>query len=387
MKRIVGQATEFHRGRVASVSDVATTHQDRGETMGAIDRISTLYVGDITRWDAVRARDPGADGVFLYSVATTGVYCHPSCAARPARRGNVAFHDTPQAAERFGFRACKRCRPDLAPRAEREAALVSRACRTIEAAEERLSLEALATAAGVSPFHFHRLFRRIVGVTPRAYAAARRTTKVQTGLTQATSVTDTIYQAGFGSSGRFYEAAQGMLGMTPSVWQAGGLGEAISFATGDCSLGCVLVATTSKGICAILLGDRPAALADDLAARFPRAGISADAAFGDLVERVIAYVDSPGNGLGLPLDIRGTAFQRQVWEVLQSIPVGETRSYGQVAEVIGNPRAVRAVATACAANRLAVVVPCHRVVASNGGLAGYRWGVDRKRALLQREKR
>lgn len=354
--------------------------------MDAISRISASFVGDVARWEALRMRDARADGIFFYSVATTGVYCHPSCAARPARRENVAFHDTRDAAERRGFRACKRCRPDLAPRAEREAALVAQACRSIEAAEVALPLQALADAAGVSPFHFHRLFRRVVGVTPKAYAVARRAAKVQGGLAKAASVTETIYEAGFGSAGRFYEAAEGMLGMTPSAWRAGGRGEAIGFATGDCSLGCVLVATTAKGICAILLGDEAAALAADLAGRFPSARISADAAFGDLVERVIAYVDAPGNGIGLPLDIRGTAFQRQVWEVLQSIPAGETRSYSQVADMIGNPQAARAVATACAANQLAVVVPCHRVVARDGGLAGYRWGVDRKRDLLQREK-
>lgn len=355
--------------------------------MGAVSRISPLYAGDLARWDAIRARDARADGAFVYSVASTGVYCHPSCAARPARPENVAFHDTREAAERQGFRACKRCRPELAPRAEREATLAAQACRSIETAEEHLSLETLANAAGVSPFHFHRLFRRIVGVTPKAYAAARRAAKVQGGLAQATSVTETIYDSGFSSSGRFYEATEGMLGMTPSAWRAGGKGEAIGFATGKCSLGCVLVATTAKGICAILLGDAPGALAVDLSLRFPRAHLSEDLNFGDLVVRVIAYVDTPGNGIGLPLDIRGTAFQRQVWEVLQSIPAGETRSYGQVAGLIGNPRAVRAVAAACAANRLAVAVPCHRVVAGNGGLAGYRWGVDRKRSLLLREKR
>ncbi len=355
--------------------------------MDAISRVSGAYADDAARWQAVQARDAGADGVFLYSVATTGVYCHPSCAARPALRGNVAFHDGRDAAERLGFRACKRCRPDLAPRAEREAALVARACRGIEAAEEALSLDALAAAAGVSPFHFHRLFRRIVGVTPKAYAAARRAAKVQDGLAQAASVTETIYEAGFGSSGRFYEAAEGMLGMTPSAWRDGGQGEAIGFASGVGSLGCVLVATTAKGICAILLGDDAAVLAGDLAARFPRATLGEDPAFGDLVRRVIAYVDAPGDGIGLPLDIRGTAFQRRVWEVLQRIPAGETRTYTQVAGLIGNPKAVRAVASACAANRLAVVVPCHRVVAGDGGLAGYRWGVDRKRALLRREAR
>lgn len=354
--------------------------------MGVISRIAGAYGDDVSRWEAVRARDTGADGVFLYSVTTTGVYCHPSCASRPALRENVAFHDTRDAAERRGFRACKRCKPHLPPRAAREADLVARACRSIEAAAETLSLDALAASAGVSPFHFHRLFRRIVGVTPKAYAAARRVARVQVGLAGAATVTETIYEAGFGSSGRFYEAAADMLGMTPRAWRAGGQGEVIGFATGAGALGCVLVAATAKGICAILLGEDAVGLAGDLAGRFPRAEINEDAAFGDLVRRVVAYVDAPGNGIGLPLDIRGTAFQRQVWEVLQRIPAGETRTYGEVAGLIGHPKAVRAVASACAANRLAVAVPCHRVVAADGGLAGYRWGVDRKRALLQREK-
>jgi AraC family transcriptional regulator of adaptative response/methylated-DNA-[protein]-cysteine methyltransferase len=354
--------------------------------MNAISRKSHLYATDAARWDALTVRDPAADGVFLYSVATTGVYCHPSCAARPARRENVAFHASREEAERQGFRPCKRCRPDLAPRAEREAALVAQACRRIEESEEALSLDALADGAGVSPFHFHRLFRRIVGVTPKAYAAARRSARIQAGLAQAGSVTASIYEAGFNSSGRFYEAASGILGMTPRAWRAGGAGETIGFATGESSLGCVLVAMTERGICAILLGDTPEELEADLAARFPKAQVAADPAFGEMLRDVIAYVDAPGNGIGLPLDIRGTAFQRKVWEVLQSIPAGETRSYAEVAAMIGQPKAVRAVATACASNRLAVVVPCHRVVAGNGGLAGYRWGIQRKKALLARER-
>ena len=354
--------------------------------MNAISRISPPYASDAARWDAVRARDPDADGMFLYSVATTGVYCHPSCAARPARRENVVFHATPAAAELQGFRACKRCRPDLAPRAEREAALVARACRLIEESEEALSLDDLATAAEVSRFHFHRLFRRIVGVTPKAYAAARRSARIQAGLAQAGSVTESIYESGFNSSGRFYEASSGILGMTPKAWRAGGAGETIGFATGASSLGCVLVAVTVRGICAILLGDTAAALAKDLVARFPKAAVAESPAFGEILAGVIGYVDTPGNGIGLPLDIRGTAFQRKVWEALQGIPAGETRSYGEVAAMIGHPKAVRAVAAACASNRLAVAVPCHRVVAGNGALAGYRWGVERKRALLARER-
>ncbi len=340
------------------------------------------------RWRAVRVRDAAADGSFVYSVATTGVSCRPSCAARPARAENVAFHATPAAAERAGFRACKRCRPDLPPRAERDAAVVAAACRAIEAAQEPPSLADLAGAASLSPHHFHRLFRRVAGVTPKAYASAQRQVRVQAGLSAGAAVTATIYDAGFSSSGRFYEAADGMLGMTPSAFRAGGAGEVIHHAIGQSTLGAVLVAASARGVCAIMLGDNPADLRHDLVARFPRARLeSADEDFARTVEQVVAMVDAPGesDNFALPLDIRGTAFQRRVWEVLRAIPAGSTLSYTQVAERLGSPGAVRAVAGACAANTLAVAVPCHRVVAADGSLAGYRWGVARKRRLLERE--
>ena len=344
------------------------------------------YDTDEARWIAIRTRDKGADGKFVYAVATTGVYCHPSCAARPARPENVSFHPDPASAEHAGFRACKRCKPDQPPRAERDAALVAASCRAIEAAEELPSLDSLAASAGLSPYHFHRLFRRVTGVTPKAYAAAQRARRVQDSLQRGESVTGAIYDAGFNSSGRFYAAADGMLGMRPSTYRAGGAGETIRHAIGHSTLGLVLVAATERGICAIFLGDDPAALHTDLTSRFPRARLQlADAAFQSWIERVVAFVDAPGTGLELPLDIRGTAFQRRVWEVLQSIPPGQTLSYAEVASRLGQPSAVRAVAGACAANKLAVAVPCHRVVGSDGALTGYRWGVGRKRALLQRE--
>ena len=345
-----------------------------------------LFGTEPARWAAIRVRDARADGRFLYAVATTGVYCHPSCAARPARPENVRFYDDRTMAEAAGYRACKRCRPDLPLRAEREAALIALACRTIEAAEAPPALDELAAAAGLSPFHFHRLFRRITGVTPKAYAGADRTRRVQAGLQTGGSVTAAIYGAGFNSSGRFYEAAEGLLGMTPTAYRAGGLGEVIRHAVGRCTLGFVLVAATERGVCAILLGIDPAALAADLQARFPRAQLQeADATFGPWLAQVVAHVDAPGAGLGLPLDIRGTAFQRRVWEVLRSIPAGATLSYAAVAARLGSPNAVRAVAGACAANKLAVAIPCHRVVGAGGALSGYRWGIERKRALLDRE--
>ena len=354
-----------------------------------ITHASTEFRDDEARLAAVRRRDAGADGAFLYSVATTGVYCHPSCAARPALRRNIAFHATRQDAERAGFRPCKRCRPDLPPRAEREAALVAAACRMIEAAEDAPSLASLAAEAGISPHHFHRMFRRIAGVTPQAYGAAHRQARIQAGLAGGAGVTEAIYSAGFNSSGRFYAAADAMLGMTASRYREGGPGETIQHAVGRCSLGCVLVAATGRGVCAILLGDDEAALQADLRTRFPKAALrDAGPEFAGWLAQVVAFVERPGrsDALALPLDIRGTLFQRRVWEVLRAIPAGETLSYAAVAAKLGQPTAVRAVAGACAANALAVAVPCHRVVASTGALAGYRWGVERKRELLAREQ-
>lgn len=341
---------------------------------------------DQARLAAVRRRDQAADGHFLYSVATTGVYCRPSCAARPALERNLAFHADPAAAARAGFRPCLRCRPDEPPRAEREAALVTAACRRIEAAESPPDLASLAEAAGCSPFHFHRMFRRIAGVTPRAYAAAARQRRVQAGLQAGDGVTSAMYEAGFNSSGRFYAEADAMLGMTATRYRAGGAGETIQFATGPSALGIVLVAASSRGICAILLGDDPVVLEADLVRRFPRAVLcAAPATFAESVRAVVALVEDPGGRLDLPLDIRGTAFQRRVWEALRGIAPGETLSYSAVAEQLGQPGAARAVAGACAANRLAVAVPCHRVVGSGGALSGYRWGSARKAELLRRE--
>jgi len=354
-----------------------------------LDILQPGFHDDEARVDAIRRRDPVADGAFLYSVATTGVYCHPSCAARPALRRNIAFHASRADAERAGFRPCKRCRPDLPPRPEREAALVAAACRMIEASEDEPSLAALAQAAGISPHHFHRMFRRVAGVTPKAYGAAHRQARVQAGLAAGACVTEAMYGAGFNSSGRFYAAADAMLGMTASRYRAGGPGETIRHASGHCSLGRVLVAATGRGVCAILLGDDAAALQAELRGRFPKAALQeAGPEFAEWVAEVVAFVEHPGRSeaFALPLDIRGTVFQRRVWEVLRAIPPGETLSYAAVAARLGQPAAVRAVAGACAANALAVAVPCHRVVASTGALAGYRWGVGRKQALLARER-
>jgi AraC family transcriptional regulator, regulatory protein of adaptative response / methylated-DNA-[protein]-cysteine methyltransferase len=336
------------------------------------------------RWTAVLARD--ADAPFFYSVRTTGVYCRPSCGARPPRRENVSFHATRQEAEAAGFRPCKRCRPELPPLAERHAGLVAELCRAIDGSEQVPTLEALARQAGLSPFHLHRVFKTVTGLTPRAYAAARRAERMRGELGRSGSVTEAIYGAGYASSGRFYEESAGVLGMTPTQFRAGGGDMEIRFAVGESSLGAILVAATARGVCAILLGDEPEALVRDLERRFPRAQLAGgDASFEEIVARVVGLVEQPRVGADLPLDVRGTAFQQRVWQALRAIPPGSTATYAEIAETIGAPKAVRAVAAACAANKIAVAIPCHRVVRTDGGLSGYRWGVERKRALLERE--
>ena len=349
-------------------------------------RSSPVFRTDDEKWQAVLKRDSAADEQFYFSVRTTGVYCRPSCAARVARRENVRFHATIAEAEKCGFRACKRCKPKEAPLRERQAAAVAGACRRIENASEPPSLEDLARAAGLSRFHLHRLFKEITGVTPKAYAAAHRAGRVRKELTQSATVTEAIYAAGFNSNGRFYAKSSKILGMTPRDFRDGGSAIAIRFALSECSLGSILVAASAKGICAILMGDDPDALLRELQDRFPRAAFTAgDAAFETWVAKVVAFVDTPRTGLDLPLDIRGTAFQLRVWEALCEIPPGSTASYTEIAKKIDAPKAVRAVAQACAANPLAVAIPCHRILRNDGGISGYRWGVERKRALLKRE--
>lgn len=339
------------------------------------------------RWVAVRARDASADGTFFYSVATTGVYCRPSCAARLPRAHNVAFHATRAEAERAGFRPCKRCKPDQPPAAERRAALVESLCRFIESRDQAPTLDELAAHAGLSPFHVQRVFKAVTGVTPRAYATARRAERMRGQLRTRGTVTEAIHASGYGSSGRFYEQANARLGMTPTALRRGGADQDIRFAVGECSLGSVLVAATERGVCAILLGDDPQALLRELEQRFPRARLLGGIrGFERLVATVIGMVERPGqDDVALPLDIRGTAFQQRVWQALTEIPAGQTRTYAEIAEVIGSPDAARAVARACAANGLAVAIPCHRVVRHDGGIAGYRWGVERKQELLARE--
>ncbi|GJE61316.1 bifunctional DNA-binding transcriptional regulator/O6-methylguanine-DNA methyltransferase Ada [Methylobacterium trifolii] len=341
---------------------------------------------DAARRAAVAARDARADGRFVYAVRTTGVYCRPSCPSRAALPENVSFHDTCAAAEAAGFRPCRRCRPDEPALAHRHAASVARACRLIEGAETVPALDALAREAGLSPFHFHRVFKAVTGVTPKAYAGAHRAGRVAMGLRQAASVTEALYEAGYNTASRFYASAPERLGMSPSAYRRGGPGQAIRFAVGQCSLGAILVAATDRGVCAILLGDDPEPLVRDLQDCFPKADlIGDDPGFAALVAQVVGLVEAPGRGLDLPLDIGGTAFQQRVWEALRRIPPGTTATYAEVARAIGEPAAVRAVARACGANALAVAIPCHRVVRADGALSGYRWGVARKRDLLARE--
>ncbi len=340
------------------------------------------------RWAQVLARDPAADGSFYYSVRTTGVYCRPSCAARRALAENVRFHTTRAEAEQAGFRPCKRCKPDQPSLVERHVAQVTEACRLIETAETPPSLESLAAHLKVGPHHFHRIFKRITGLTPRKYAVAHRNQRLRGQLGEADSVTDAIFEAGYNTNSRFYEKSDEVLGMTPTNYRAGGSNSEIRFAVGESTLGAILVARSERGVCAILMGDDPHALVRNLEDRFPRAHlIGGDTDFEQLVATVVGFVEAPATGLDLPLDIRGTAFQQRVWQALREIPAGQTASYTEIARRIGAPTAVRAVAGACAANALAVAIPCHRVVRGDGSLSGYRWGVERKRHLLDLEKK
>jgi AraC family transcriptional regulator of adaptative response/methylated-DNA-[protein]-cysteine methyltransferase len=338
------------------------------------------------RWATVKARSTEADSNFYYGVRTTGVYCRPSCAARPARPENVSFYGTREEAEQAGLRPCKRCQPDRPTLAEQYTARVTQACRIIEGTENIPILDVLARQAGMSTYHFHRVFKKVTGLTPRQYALVQRGRKVRDELGRGGSVTGAIFDAGYSSNSRFYEKSNKILGMTPTRYRAGGIDTKIRFAIGECSLGSILVAQSDRGICAILLGEDAEKLVRDLQDSFPRADlIGGDADFEQLVAQVVGFIEAPGIGLDLPLDVRGTSFQQRVWQALCEIPVGQTVSYTDIARRIGSPRAVRAVAQACAANRLAVAIPCHRVVRNDGALAGYRWGMERKRSLLEKE--
>ncbi len=353
-----------------------------------MDATNQTLAQEESRWAAIDRRDRTADGTFVFAVRTTGIYCRPSCPARHALRRNVVFFSSCEAAERAGFRACLRCRPKEATDDKRLADMIAAACRALES-DEPPALEGLAARAGFSRFHFHRLFKAATGVTPKAYAKAHRAGRVRDALAaNASSVTEAIYAAGYNSNSRFYESAPTMLGMRPKSFRDQGRGAEIVYGIGRCSLGKILVARSGKGICALMLGDDAAALEAEIKGRFAKAkSIEGDAEFSDLLAQVIAFVDQPAKNFDLPLDIRGTLFQQKVWAALRAIPPGETASYAEIAKRIGTPAATRAVAQACAANKIAVVIPCHRVVRSDGALSGYRWGPERKRALLDKEQR
>ena len=340
-------------------------------------------------WQAVLDRNPQFDGHFVFAVSSTGIYCRPSCAARRPRRENVSFFSLPEAAEHSGFRPCKRCHPQRIPAEDPQVSLVRRACRLIERSlEEMMDLETLGKQLGLSSFHLQRTFKSIMGVTPREYAEACRTNRFKLGVRDGKSVTNAMYDAGYGSSSRLYERANAELGMTPATYSRRGAGISISYAITKTSLGYLLVAATNKGLCSVTLGDIDEDLEANLKNEYTAAEIQRDdSALKETVKQIVAHLEGKQPHLSLPLDIRATAFQRQVWQALQQIPYGSTLSYGEVAEAIGRPTAVRAVAHACATNPVALVIPCHRVIREDKSLGGYRWGMERKQELLKTEKR
>jgi AraC family transcriptional regulator of adaptative response/methylated-DNA-[protein]-cysteine methyltransferase len=344
---------------------------------------------DDPRWLAILARDSRHDGRYVFGVRSTGIYCRPSCPAKKPGREQVIFYDAPDDAERAGFRACLRCRPREGAAAAPQAALVRRVCRYIEenADLERVTLDALAKEVGLSPFHLQRTFRRAMGISPRQYADAFRLERLKTHLKRKEPVTMAMYEAGYGSSSRLYERAPGQLGMTPGDYKAGGKDQEIAFTMARTPIGPMLVAATHRGICSIRIGGAEAEMRRGLAREFPAAKLRRDeSALGRWVRAIVEHLEGKLPRLDLPVDARATAFQWRVWEELRAIPYGETRSYQEVARLVGRPRAARAVGRACATNPVAIVIPCHRVVRNDGSLGGYAWGLDVKRALLDRER-
>ena len=361
--------------------------------MAVDERIAYKFsMNEGAAWESVLHRDQSADGRFLYAVTTTGIYCRPSCPSRRPKRDNVAFFSSVEAAERAGFRACQRCRPN---RAESSSSAVERARAYIDAhiadlGEERITLELLGEESGLSPYHLQRRFKALLGLTPAQYVRARKNERLKGELKRGETVSRATFGAGYGSSSRVYGTADAQLGMTPATYRRGGAGVHIEYVTAMTSLGILLVAATERGVCAVTLGDDATALEAALEREYPAAtrtrATDASSALGGWVGEIVAAVDGKHERASVPIDVRASAFQWKVWRELQKIPFGETRSYGEIASAIGSAKAVRAVASACASNRVAVVVPCHRVVRSDGGLSGYRWGVERKRKLLENER-
>jgi AraC family transcriptional regulator of adaptative response/methylated-DNA-[protein]-cysteine methyltransferase len=340
------------------------------------------------RWQAVLAADAAQDGAFVYAVRSTGIYCRPSCPSRRPKRERVTFFDVPEAAEGAGFRACRRCNPKDTQARDPQLEAVRAACRYIESRDEGpVTLAELGEAVGLSPHHLQRVFTRVMGISPRAYADARRLGRVKSLLKAGDDVTGALYEAGYGSSSRLYERADEQLGMTPATYRRGGEGVHIRYTIADSPLGRILVAATRKGICMVSLGDNDAHLEHELHHDFPTAEIARDEnALGAWVKTLLRHLEGKAPHLDLPLDVRATAFQRKVWQALREIPYGEHRTYGEIAEALGIPKAARAVGRACATNPVSLIVPCHRAVGSSGDLTGYRWGVARKKELLAREQ-
>ncbi len=345
------------------------------------------FITDDARWKAVVDNNSNADGTFYYAVITTGVYCRPSCSSRLPNRANVEYFTNCKEAEIAGYRVCKRCTPSANSKAVEIEQKIIRACRIVEDSETHLKLDELAARVDLSPYHFHRLFKKIVGVTPKQYASRHQSQRFQKSLKTSPSITDAIYSAGYGSSGSAYDKTQDQIAMKPKDYRKGATGITITYGLAHCFLGWVIVAATDRGICAIEFGDDPDILPDQVQTRFPNAQLKkADISFDSLIKEVVHFIKAPEDTFQLPLDIQGTAFQQRVWNVLRQIKPGKTLSYSDVANRIGNPNAVRAVASACASNKLAVVIPCHRVVSKDGKVSGYRWGTERKKMLLESEK-
>ncbi|THB76810.1 MAG: bifunctional DNA-binding transcriptional regulator/O6-methylguanine-DNA methyltransferase Ada [Desulfobulbaceae bacterium] len=345
------------------------------------------FNSDESRWEAVCNNNPDADGVFYYAVITTGIYCRPSCRSKLPSRENVHYFTSCNEAESAGYRPCKRCTPATISKQENTVLKIIQACRIMERSEASIKLADLAAAVNLSSYHFHRLFKKIVGITPKQYATKQQSRKFQANLKSRTSVTEAIYASGFGSSGSAYDKNRDQLAMVPKAYQEGGEGISIRYGIAECFLGWVIVAATERGICGVEFGDDPGTLPGQIQATFPKATlVKGGVAFETMITAVVNYIQSPGERFELPLDIQGTVFQQQVWKILKQLAPGETISYTEVANRLGKPKAARAVASACGANKLAVLVPCHRVVAKNGAIGGYRWGKDRKKQLLDSER-
>lgn len=358
--------------------------------MGALmkEEMILLPEADESHWQAVITKDARFDGQFVFAVSSTGIYCRPSCGSRRPRREHVSFFQLPAQAEQAGFRACRRCHPRAARLVDPQVKMAERVCRLIEEAEgESVTLAALSEQLGVSSFHLQRTFKNVMGISPRHYAETWRVNKFKQGVRKGEAVTSAIYDAGFGSSSRLYESASAQLGMTPATYGKGGRGAMIKYAIVDSPLGRLLVAATDKGVCSVMLGDVDESLEADLQREFPAAEICHDEKqLRSAARTIVSHLQHKTPHLNLPLDIRATAFQRQVWEQLRAIPYGETHSYSEVAKAIGQEKAVRAVARACATNPVALVIPCHRVIREDKSLGGYRWGLERKKKLLESER-